>query len=85
MFYFVSVIISYGIGFIIVAVFVRVILSWFGIDERNGFVRILARITDPFLDPVRRILRPVSRFDLSFLIVTFLLITLRVLLIQALP
>jgi YggT family protein len=77
--------ISFGIGFIILALFVRVILSWFRIDERVAFVRFLARITDPFLDPIRRIVRPVGVLDMSFLIVTFLLITLRALLVQALP
>ncbi len=80
-----SLIISWGIGFLIVAIFVRVILSWFGIDERYTIVRFLARITDPLLNPVRRIMRNVGVFDLSFLVVSFLLIILRELLLQALP
>ncbi|MBV9019542.1 MAG: YggT family protein, partial [Ktedonobacteraceae bacterium] len=42
-------------------------------------------LTDPFIDPVRRIVRPVGVLDLSFIITWFLLGTLQILLIQALP
>jgi uncharacterized protein YggT (Ycf19 family) len=78
-------IVQYGIGVIIFALFVRVIASWIGLDERNAFIRFLARITDPFLDPVRRIVRPTMNFDISFLISSFLLYTLMYLLLQSLP
>lgn len=78
-------IIQYGISVLIFAIVIRVILSWFRIDERNAFVRFLARLTDPFLDPIRRIVKPVAMFDMSFLISTFLLFTLMTLMLQALP
>ena len=75
----------YGITVIIIAIFVRVIASWVRIDESNAFIRILARITDPFIVPCRRLIGRVGVLDLSFLVATFLLITLRILLIQSLP
>jgi len=78
-------IIYYGITVLIIAIFVRVIASWVNIDERFAFMRFLARITDPFLVPCRRIMGRVGVLDLSFLVATFLLITLRTLLIQSLP
>jgi YggT family protein len=79
------VLIFYGIGFIILAMLVRAIASWFRIDERFAFIRFLARITDPFIDPIRRIVKPVGFFDLSFLIAWFMLSIMQVLLLQALP
>jgi YggT family protein len=79
------IIVDYGIGFLILAMLVRVIASWFRIDERYAFIRFLARITDPFIVPIRRIVRPVGVLDLSFLVAWFLLNTIRVLLLQALP
>ena len=72
-------------GLIIVAMFVRFIASWFQLDERFAFIRFLAYITDPFVVPMRRIVKPVWVLDLSFFIVWFMLNTLQFLLLQALP
>ncbi len=78
-------IISYGIGIIILAMLVRAIASWFGINERFAIIRFLARITDPFITPVRRIVPPMGMFDMAFIIAWFLLNTVRILLLQGLP
>jgi YggT family protein len=77
--------VSYGISFIILAMLVRAIASWFGLDERIGIIRFLARITDPFIAPLRRFVPPIGIVDLSFLIAWFMLATLQMLLLQALP
>jgi YggT family protein len=77
--------ISYGITFIILAMFVRAIASWFRFDERYAIIRFLARITDPFIDPVRRIVPPMGFIDMAFIITFFLLRTMQILLIQGLP
>ena len=79
------ILVTYGIGFIILAMLVRAIASWFRIDERYAIIRFLARITDPFIDPIRRIVKPVGVLDLSFLIAWFLLSTIQLLLLQAIP
>ena len=81
----VSLVIYYGISFIILAMFVRAVASWFRIDERYAIIRFLARITDPFIDPVRRIVPPMGMFDMSFFIAWFMLRTVQVLLLQGLP
>ncbi|TMC17586.1 MAG: YggT family protein [Chloroflexi bacterium] len=81
----VSLVIYYGISFIILAMFVRAVASWFRIDERYAIIRFLARITDPFIEPVRRIVPPMGMFDMSFFIAWFMLRTLQVLLLQGLP
>jgi YggT family protein len=78
-------IVNYGIDILIFAMLVRVITSWFRIDERYAIIRFLAYITDPFIQPIRRIVRSVGVLDLSFLIAWFLLSTLRLLLLQSLP
>ena len=75
----------FGIYVIIIAMFIRVIASMFRIDERYAIIRFMARITDPFLAPARRIIKPVGVMDLSFLVTWFLLQTLQLLLIQSLP
>ncbi len=78
-------IIKYGIGILIIAMIIRAIASWFGADERFAFIRFLARMTDPFITPIRRIVRPAGVLDMSFLIAFFFLATIEALLLQALP
>jgi YggT family protein len=77
--------IEIGINVLIIAIFVRVIASWINLDERVAFIRFLARITDPFIVPCRRIMGRVGVLDLSYLVATFLLMTLKILLLQSLP
>jgi len=81
----VSCIIYYGIGFLILAMIVRAFASWFRVGERFAIIRFLARITDPFIDPIRRIVPPIGMFDMAFIIAFFMLRTLQILLLQALP
>ena len=81
----VSWIIYYGISVIILAMLVRAIASWFRIDERYAIIRFLARITDPFIEPVRRIVPPMGFIDMAFIITWFLLRTMQILLLQGLP
>jgi len=82
-------VIGYGIGFLILALLVRMIASWFRLDERFAIIRFLARLTDPFLTPLDRLVRPVSIgpmvMRVSFLFVWFMLSTAEILLIQGLP
>ncbi|HLX41009.1 MAG TPA: YggT family protein [Ktedonobacteraceae bacterium] len=80
-----SIIIAYGLGIIVLAVIVRGFALMFGFDERVAFIRFLARITDPFMLPVRRIVGRSGRFDMSYLIVIFLLSIMIRLFLQALP
>jgi YggT family protein len=78
-------IILYGTGAIIIAMLVRAIASWFRIDERYAFIRFLARLTDPFIVPIRRIIRPIGVIDIAFFIGWFLVATIQTLLLQSLP
>ena len=79
------IIVQYGIGILLLALIIRAIASWVRIDERYAFIRFLAKITDPFILPIRRLIPPIGMFDIAFILAIFLLITLQTLLLQALP
>jgi YggT family protein len=78
-------IVQYGIGILLLALIIRAVASWFHIDERYAFIRFCAKLTDPFITPIRRIVPPIGMFDIAFILAFFLLITLQTLLLQALP
>jgi YggT family protein len=58
----------------------RAVLSWFPVRPGTAMASIslvLYELTEPVLAPVRRIIPPAGMFDLSFIIVFFLLVILR--------
>jgi YggT family protein len=60
----------------IVALLLRIVLSWFPLNPYGFMGRasmVLVRVTDPVLAPVRRVVPPVGRIDLSPLIVLLVL------------
>jgi YggT family protein len=56
------------------AVLVRVLYSW--VDQNpyptNAFKRVLWSVTDPILEPLRRIIPPLGMFDISPLVALIL-------------
>jgi len=82
----IHILVTYSIWFIVISMFVRAIASMFRFDERYAFIRFLARITDPFIIPIRRIVRTQAMMiDPSFFIASFMLLTIGTLLSQSLP
>lgn len=59
-----------------IALLVRVLLSWFPIDQSNPIIRIVWEVTEPVLAPFRRVIPRIGMFDLSplaaFLVIGFL-------------
>jgi len=55
------------------AVFIRVLLSWFPIDPRNPLVTLLYDVTEPILEPLRRVIPRMGMFDLSPLVALLLI------------
>jgi YggT family protein len=55
------------------ALFVYVLLSWFGDRSGNPMAELLGELVDPLLRPVRRVLPPIGGLDLSPLVVILLL------------
>ena len=46
-------------------VFVAVILSWFRLSPENPVVRVTSALTEPVLEPIRKILPTAGGFDFS--------------------
>jgi len=62
---------------VMVALFVRVISSWFGISPYRPWMRPVMLLTDWIIDPIRRILPPFGLMDFSPLVAWLVLSLLR--------
>ncbi len=55
-------------------IIIRILLSWFpNIDPYNPLVMLLRQITDPILEPARRIIPPLGMIDFSPIVVLLVL------------
>jgi len=57
-----------------IAILVRVILSWTGIDANNPLTIALTEITEPILAPIRQFMPRIGMLDLSPMAASFLLL-----------
>ncbi len=65
------------------AIIIRVLLSWIpGLNPYNPVVQLLRSITDPLLEPARRIIPPIGMIDISPIVVLFVLQLVREFLIR---
>jgi YggT family protein len=55
-----------------IVIVVRAILSWFNPDPYNPIIRFIADITDPVLNPIRRIM-PMTGIDFSPMIIILII------------
>jgi YggT family protein len=55
------------------AVFFRALLSWFPLDPHNPLVTILYEITEPILDPLRRVIPRLGMIDITPLVAIILI------------
>ena len=46
-------------------IFIRIVFSWVMVSHSNRVMRFLVNITEPFMGPLRRMVPPVGRFDIS--------------------
>jgi YggT family protein len=53
-------------------IFMRIVFSW-GLSSVNPLMRFLLRVTEPVLAPFRRLIPPLGMFDISPIVVLFLL------------
>jgi YggT family protein len=72
------------INLLIALLIAGAVLSWFNPDPRHPAVRFVDRVTDPILNPIRRVLGTTGPFDFSPLLAIFLLMLLRNLLVRML-
>ena len=61
------------IGLYEIALLIRIVLSWVPHNPYNQAIRFLYKITDPVLNPVRKIIPPFKGIDLSPVVVFFAL------------
>ena len=66
----ITTILIYALYAFLILVFVRVVLSWMSPYPRAEWQRVVFRVTDPVLLPIRRWVPPVSGLDLSPLVLT---------------
>ena len=59
--------------FLTIAVIIRALMSWFPQARNNQFGRVVFQITDPLIEPVRRIMPRTGSIDFSTLIVIVVL------------
>jgi len=50
---------------LLVAILVRVVLTWFPVDPSNPIIRLINEVTEPVLAPFRRVIPRIGMFDLS--------------------
>lgn len=65
--------IGYLIEFLGFAIIIRSLLSWFPIDREGPVVQVIVSITEPVLEPLRRVIPPIGMMDLTPLIATIVL------------
>jgi len=58
---------------LIFAIIIRSLLSWFPVDRNNELVRLLNNITEPLIEPVRRIMPRTGMIDFSAMVVIIVL------------
>ena len=58
-------------------IIVRVLISWVNPDPFNPIVQGLSRVTDPVLEPLRRVIPPIGPIDISPLAALLILQALR--------
>jgi YggT family protein len=59
---------------LVIAIFLRALMSWFPIDRNNPAARLLVQITEPLLEPVRRFMPRLGVIDLSAMVVIVVLL-----------
>ena len=65
------------LSILLLAIFVRAILSWFPIARDNPLVVVVFQVTEPVLGPIRKVLPRMGAIDLSPMVAMFLIILLR--------
>jgi YggT family protein len=61
----VRLLVSWGFSLVMLAIFIRVIASWFGVSEFRSWMRPLVFLSDWIIRPIRRLLPPAGMIDFS--------------------
>ncbi len=66
------------------AILIRVVVSWLNVSPYNPLVSLVHQITDPILEPLRRIIPPLGMIDIAPFVAILLLSLIRQLLLAVL-
>ena len=61
----VATFISLLVNILVIAIFLRAIISWFRLAPDNPIIVILTQVTEPILAPLRRIVLSLGMFDIT--------------------
>lgn len=79
----VLLIVGYLVQFMAFAIFARAILSWFPIDRNGPVVQMINAITDPVLEPLRRVIPPIGMIDITPMVAMITLFIVASILLEA--
>jgi YggT family protein len=65
--------IQLGLQILIFAIFARSLLTWFPIDRNGPVIQVLDAITEPILQPLRRVIPLVGALDITPMVAILLL------------
>jgi YggT family protein len=65
--------VGYLVQFLAFAILARALVSWFPIDKNGPIVQFLNTVTDPLLDPLRKVIPPIGMIDVPPMVAMFLL------------
>lgn len=68
-----AIVLDWLFSILMLAIFVRVIASWFSISPYNLFMRIVHGLTDWLIDPLRKIIPPIGMIDIVPMVAYFML------------
>lgn len=69
----VVMVVGWLFSILMLAIFVRVIASWFSISPYNKFMRLVHGLTDWLLDPLRKVIPPIGMIDIVPMVAYFML------------
>ena len=65
------------------AIFARAIVSWFPVDQNGPVVKALDAITEPVLEPLRRVVPRVGLFDITPMVAILIIIVIQQVLVSS--
>ena len=63
--HFLATFISLLVNILVIAIFLRAIISWFRLAPDNPIILILTQVTEPILAPLRRVVPSLGMFDIT--------------------
>lgn len=65
--------VGYVVQFLAFAILGRALISWFPIDKDGPIVQFLNTVTEPILEPLRKVIPPIGMIDITPMVAMFLL------------